>query len=453
MWIKSARSQVVKINKPTTFRGHIPIWEKIRAPRLLNEGAPYLCAFNQNRPVKDLFYFFKDNFRTVGYGWLLTFFSGFGQTFLISLYVPEIVRDFSITEGTFGAMYAGCTVLASIAMLGVGHYVDHWPVKKVTALTILCLALSCLLLGLSYNIAFLLMALTGLRLAGQGLLSHISLTVISRYFKQNRGKALSISSLGYAVGEGVLPLIIAFIIGWFDWRAAAVACGGFLVLYLIRLKGTNLGHFDQHLSTAYKPSGRTLMADYKHIIREKKFWIIMPASMAQSFIITAVFFYQYVFVEDKGWSVQLYASFFAVYAVTRFVCSLIGGLWVDKYSARVLFRYFLIPFTLGMLPFAFIEHITGALIFLVMAGMTTGIAGTVKTALIAELYGTEKMGTIRSIYSMFMVLSTALGPFIIGILIDQAISFFHIILMMFGVLVLVILNSQRIIQLKSPSSS
>jgi hypothetical protein len=44
--------------------------------------------------------------------------------------VPEIVEAFSITEGAFGAIYAGCTVTASIIMLSVGHMVDHKSVKK-----------------------------------------------------------------------------------------------------------------------------------------------------------------------------------------------------------------------------------------------------------------------------------------------------------------------------------
>lgn len=401
--------------------------------------------------LRDLYTFFKNNFRKVSFGWLLTFFSSFGQTFLISLYVPEIVRDFQITEGTFGAIYAACTVASSVFMLTVGHTVDHKPAKKVTGYTIFFLALSSILLGFSYHIAFLFVAIAGLRLTGQGLLSHISMTVISRYYDKNRGKALSISSLGYSMGEAVFPLIIAFIIGWFDWRVAAIASGGALLLYLINLKFTNLEHFDKQLSGQGRPSTLSLMKDYKEVIFEKKFGIMMPASFALSFTTTAIFFYQYVFVEDKEWSIQLYATFFTVYAATRFLFSLFGGIWVDKFSAKIMFRYFLIPMILGMLPFAFMDSIIGALIFLVLAGITVGMSGTVQTALIAEMYGTEKMGAIRSVFSMFMVLSTALGPLLIGILIDRNVEFTTIILLIVSGMTLVALNSQRIAKMKSLS--
>ncbi len=375
---------------------------------------------------------------------MLTFLSGFGQTFLISLYVPEIIKSFSISEGTFGAIYAGCTITASMIMLSVGHTVDHKPAKKVTAYTVIGLGLSSILLGFSHSIIFLIIAITGLRLTGQGLLTHISMTIMSKQFIADRGKALSFSSLGFSVGEAIFPVLISLIIAFYDWRIAAIASGVFLLLYLVRLKFTNLEAFDEQLSTASKPSFWSLLKDYKTIVFDRKFGIMVPASFILSFSVTAIIFYQYVFVENKGWSVQLYATFFTVYAATRFLFSLFGGVWVDKFTAKKMFRYYLIPVCIGLLPLALMNSIIGALIFLVLMGVTVGMSGTVKTSLIAEIYGTEKMGAIRSVFTMFMVISTALGPLVVGLLIDAGVSFENIILGIFVATVLTIINSQRI---------
>lgn len=394
--------------------------------------------------MKGYFHFLRGNFRKVSFGWLLTFLSSFGQTFLISLYVPKIIEYFQLTEGSFGAIYAGCTVTASVIMLSLGHTVDHKPVKLVTAFTIISLGLSSILLGLSQNIIMLMIALIGLRLAGQGFLSHISMSVISRHFNKDRGKALSLSSLGYSMGEAIFPILISSIIAFFNWRVASMVSGAFLLLYLIRLKFTNLVDFDKQLVSGGRPSTWSLLKDFKSVVLDKRFGIMMPASFALGFTNTAIFFYQYVFVEDKGWSVQLYASFFTAYAVTRFFFSLFGGMWVDKYSARKIFRYYLIPLNIGLLPFAYMNSIIGALIYLILAGITTGMSGTVKNSIIAEIYGTEKMGAIRSVFTMFMVISTALGPLLIGSLIDMNLDFKIIMLIIFGGILLVNLNCQRI---------
>lgn len=370
--------------------------------------------------------------------------SGFGQTFLISLYVPEILKSFDISEGAFGSIYAGCTVAASFIMLSVGHTVDHKPVKKITAYTVIGLGLSSILLGFSNNLIFLILAITGLRLTGQGLMTHISMTIISKQFVADRGKALSFSSLGFSMSEAVFPLLVAFLISWFDWRVAAISSGVFLLLYLVRLKFTRLESFDEKLSREQKPSAWSLLKDYKSVVFDRKFAVMMPASFILSFSATAIFFYQYVFVENKGWSIHLYATFFTVYAVTRFLFSLLGGVWVDKFTAKKLFRYYLIPMNIGLLPFAFMNSIVGALLFLISIGITMGLSGTVKTSLIAELYGTEKMGAIRSVFTMFSVISTALGPLVVGLLMDAGVSFEIIMAGIFAATLLIVLNSQRI---------
>ncbi|MCX2681287.1 MFS transporter [Galbibacter sp. EGI 63066] len=395
--------------------------------------------------MKDFFSFLKHNAREVSFGWVLTFLSSFGQTFLISLYVPEILKAFAISEGTFGGIYAICTITASIIMLTVGHSVDHKPVKTVTALTVLGAAISCFLLGIShYHIVLLFVAVTGLRLTGQGWMTHISMTVMSRYYDSDRGKALSIAALGYSIGEAFFPIIISTLILWYDYEVAAMASGGFLLLYLVRLYFVNLSHFDNQIEEKHKPSTKTLVQDYRKILSEKKFYIMMPASIVIAFTITSFLFYQYVFVEEKEWSVTLYASFFTAYAITRFAMTILSGFLVDKFTAKRLFRVYLLPISIGLLPLALMDSIIGALLFLILAGVSVGASSSITTAVIAELYGVERLGVIRSLYTMFVVLSTALGPFLVGLLLDADIDFTWIILGLFFITVASLINAQRI---------
>ena len=402
--------------------------------------------------MKEFLYFIKGDFKKISFGWMLTFLSSFGQTFLISLYVTSISSDFEISEGSFGAIYAICTVLASFIMLTVGHTVDHISIKKVTAYTIVGLALSCILISLSYSLILVFVSLVGLRLAGQGMLSHINMTILSKFYDKNRGKALSFSTLGFSSGEMILPFLLTFLIYWLNWRWAMMVSGLLLISYLLRLYFTNLDDFNKQLSIG-RPSSLSLLKDFGNIIKDRRFLILMPTSFVISFTVTAVVFYQYVFVEQKGWSVQLYASFFTGYALTRLIFSLVGGLWVDKFSAKKMFRFYLIPLGLGLLGFALIHSIFGALIFLLMMGITVGMAGTIKSSILAEVYGIEKLGAIRSLYSMFMVLSTALGPLLIGIMIDKGLSIETIMLSLFAFILVCLVNAQRIKSVPTVSSS
>lgn len=401
--------------------------------------------------MKDYFIFFKNNSPEIRFGWTLTFLSSFGQTFLISLYVPTLLEQFHISEGFFGGIYAISTVIASILLISIGHTVDHKPIRKVSFYTILALAVSTVLLGLSrYHIAILFVALIGLRLNGQALLSHISQTILSKRFHVDRGKALSIASSGFPMGEAVFPVILTSLLIWKGILVTTLASAAFLLIYLGRLLIFEVKSFDEDLDTSRNTSGKLIVGEFQELLKEKKFWIIAPASMSLSFVTTAYFFYQYVFAEDLNWSVTLYASFFTVYAVCRFVMAFVGGLLVDRYSARKVFRFYLLPITIGMIPLIFTQHIFAALFFLAMAGISQGTAGTVKTAVVAETFGTAKLGAIRSFFNMFMIFSTALGPLVIGMMMDQDFPFYSLILSLALLLFLALLNSQRLSAKKFP---
>ena len=57
-----------------------------------------------------------------------------------------------------------------------------------------------------------------------------------------------------------------------------------------------------------------------------------------------------------------------------------------------------------------------------MIGLTGGVAHTAITALWAELYGVDHLGAIRSLAVSVSVLSSALGPLAMGIMMDAGTS-------------------------------
>ena len=67
-------------------------------------------------------------------------------------------------------------------------------------------------------------------------------------------------------------------------------------------------------------------------------------------------------------------------------------------------------------------------VYMGMIGSTFGLASTIKSALWAELYGTEMIGTVQSLFSSIRVFSTAVSPFFVGWMLDQSISFNTILL-------------------------
>lgn len=376
--------------------------------------------------MRTWFDFFKSNKRLIIFGLLLTFCSGFGQTFLLSLYVPEILKAFNLTNSSFGSVYALSTIISAISLSWAGRYIDKIDLKKFSTLVAFGLGLFLLIFSTARNIIWLGVGLWGLRLFGQGLMSHTSVTSMSRYFAEMRGKAISISNLGHPAGQALLPVLIAVGIQWFGWRqslAASAVLVAFLLppllFYLLRHMKTNPAIFSRQQAALSDQADDPKEAEeapvtYSSMLGSKVFWSVAPGIFALSFLNTAFFFHQIPLAESRSWATEWVAASFSAYAIASALSMLTAGQWVDKISAARLFPFYLLPFMAAMLLVTFVEAQWIIPLYLIFIGISSGLGSTIKSALLAEVFGITYLGTVRSLFAALMVISTALGPAIFG---------------------------------------
>jgi len=369
----------------------------------------------------DYILFFKDNKRFITFGIMLTFFSSFGQTFIISLYVPELISMLGLTNSLFGGMYAAATILSAAALLYIGRLIDTVSLRSYSIVTALLLLLSCLLIAFSTSIAGILLGLFGLRLAGQGLLGHIALTSMSRVYEENRGKALSLSVLGFSFGEAVFPVTIGFVIGLYDWRMGLLFSAILIGFILIPLIYWLLRHTPEQADGSNNTKENSVR--YSELLADRNFYIIAVNSIMLPFMLTGLLFYQLILAEQKGWTLEWMATCFIGFAVFRTAGSILSGPLIDRFSGIQLFPLYLIPFVLGVLALVFFSHPYIALIYLSLAGFAMGLSASIKSAVLAEMYGTRYIGTIRSIFTAIGVFSTAVSPVLFGWILDTGGSF------------------------------
>jgi MFS family permease len=150
--------------------------------------------------------------------------------------------------------------------------------------------------------------------------------------------------------------------------------------------------------------------------------VMVPAILMPPFWVTGLFLYQVSAADDLGWSAALIASAFVAFAATRIFMGLSTGPVIDRFSAQSLFPTLLIPMIAGCLIGYFYSGAWAAFVYMGLTGATMGFSGTLKSALLAELYGTRTIGTVQSLFSSLMVFSTALSPFLVGWLLDNAVS-------------------------------
>ena len=362
----------------------------------------------------------------LAFGFALTFLSSFGQTFLVSLFVPSFLEDFALTQGGFGALYAAATLASAAFLPWAGGMIDRVRLNRFSVGVVMLMATSAGILALAWNPWVLLLGLFGVRLAGQGLSSHTALTAMARYHGATRGRALALSGLGFSAGEALLPLAASVAIGTLGWRVSWAMIAGLSVvafvpslLLLLQRSGVEL---DPARLANPRGEGGAPSWSRRDVLRDPRFLGILPAALLTPFWITGLFLYQASIAQAKGWSLPLLASAFLAYAAMRVAASLAAGGLVDRYSARKLFPLTLLPMAAALLLLlGTAAPAPAAYLYMYMAGLgvSVGMGATMKPALWAELYGLEHLGAIKSLMGTLMVVGTAASPLLLGILLDR----------------------------------
>lgn len=397
--------------------------------------------------------FLKHNLPLVAFGLLLSYFSGFGQTFLLSLYVPSIESYFQINNTEFGSIYAIATVGSALTLPWLGGYFDKMNIHRYSLMAIVGLAIALLTLSFAQHLVVVVVAFYGLRLFGQALMGHTSVSAMARYFDKNRGKAIGVATLGHPAGEATMPILIALLITALGWRMTLQLSALQVLLIVAPLAWWLLNQSKQRIATyahqkkekAVQPSPIRL----GKVLSEKKFWVIVPVVFMLGFTNTAIFFFQLKLGAEKGWSAEWVAASISAFAVASAIGMLGSGPLVDRFSGKRLFPVFMLPYIIGLLVLVNFEHPLTYPIALAFMGIANGSGSTVKNAMLAEMYGIQVIGKIRSIFTTVMVLSTALGPLAFGLLLDKALPFNPIFMGVTIAMALTILYGFRLRSIKT----
>lgn len=369
--------------------------------------------------------FLVDNRLFLLAGLLLTFSSSYGQTYFISIFAGEIRAEFGLSHGAWGGIYTLGTTASAVAMLWAGTLTDRFRVRHIATVVMLLSALACIAMATATGPVMLIFVIFALRLTGQGMLSQLSSVAMARWFVATRGRALSISAMGFALGQALLPVVFVALLASMDWRSLWVVAAGMLVLAL-PVVVTLLRAERSPRSMAEEKSALGLGGKHwsrRQMLGHPLFWFVMPTLLGPSAWGTALFFQQVHLTEVKGWELVDYVALLPVYTAVSVATTFASGWAIDRFGTGRLMRVFLAPFAASFLVISLSPTLGGAALGLILFGVGQGVQPTLNGAFWAEHYGTRHMGGIKSIAASVMVFGSAIGPGISGILIDWGFAF------------------------------
>ena len=368
--------------------------------------------------------------RVVAFGFLLNLSSAFGQTHFISLFNAQLRESFSLTHGEIGALYSAATLCSAAILPWAGKLIDSADLRRYAAAVVF--GLGCAAATLSFAAAAwqLALAFFCLRLFGQGLSSHTGMTATARMTQKSRGKSVSIAGLGMSVGEAIAPPIVAALLVVLHWREVWQTAALFQFIFVLALSQLILR------GIPCAPPSSQIGADEKNeswtrgqVLRDPRFWLAAPAIFAPPCVVTALFFHQYSLAEYKNADFSIWTAGVAAYSAGSVLASLAAGVLTDKFGGARLVKWMLAPLVLSVLLPVWADFPALSFAYYGLMGMSAGISVPSVNALWVEMYGRAHLGAVRAFAHSMVVLFSALGPAVYGLLLDFGVSWKSVLLL------------------------
>jgi len=366
----------------------------------------------------------RANFKIIIFGFVFTFFSCVGQSFFIGLFNSNIREELNISHGEFGTIYGIATLCSSLTLIWLGKKIDDLKLVNYSFLVVIFLGFSAFFFSFINGIILLVIGIFFLRLSGQGLMAHTASVAISRYFDQSRGKALSYVWVGMSLGEFLLPVIIVYFLTFIYWRTLWQGIAVIILLVLpiftyLTIKNINIFSREKESGNRTNNNIDTVKSwTRKEVLKDLKFYSILPAMLASSFIITGIVINQTFIIESKDWGKFAIAKSFMIYSILTVTTLFLSGFLVDKFTSRKIFPLLNVPLLLSLIILIIFDHPNSVFVFMGFMGISNGLTNVLMSSFWAEIYGVNYLGSIKALTGSLMVFSTALATVIFGSLID-----------------------------------
>ena len=269
---------------------------------------------------------------------------------------------------------------------------------------------------------------------GASLGGYFPLTVaLIQWFERHRARALSMLSLGLALGGLLVPLV-AWSMQHFGWRHTAMGSGvlalliGLPLASVIRRRPQDHGEMVDGLPPASAASngqpvvsGRPAQIEFtaSQALRTRAFWLLALGHALALLVVTAVNVHAITHLkEGLGYTVPQAALAIMLMTVGQLAGVGLGMLLGDRFEKRYVAALCMLGHAAGLLFLTFATHVLEVAAFALLHGLAWGLRGPFMQAIRADYFGRNAIGIILGLSAVVTALGQIGGPMVAGVLAD-----------------------------------
>ena len=375
------------------------------------------------------------------YGWLIVLVVALTQGILIGMvnysYGILIVPLEEEFDSSRLSLMMGITVASLISGLIspiVGAFLDKLPMRRLMTVGSLLLgfgyiALSFITAIWQVSVIFGLFVSVAMALLGPLTGS----TIISRWFKKQRGRALGFAAMGTSVAGFFLPVQVQLLIGEYGWRLTFLILGCLIILITvppvllwIKDKPTDKGMFPDGEAAVPIRQQAVTFSHYgttREILSEPAFWYIGFSIGILFSVFGAMTTNLAPYAIGFGIEKINAARLLSIIAVCAFIGKLIFGYAADFMSIKVALWIAQGAVAVSFIGFSVTSSFEQIQLATALAGLAGGGLIPLWGALIGNVFGTVDYGRVMGLMRLLILPIISIGHPIAGYLFDQTGSY------------------------------
>ena len=369
--------------------------------------------------------------RAIEYGWVIVatgfvihFFGG-GSRFAFGLMLKPMVDDLEWSRTTVSLLVTCFMLVSALAMPIAGRLADRYSLKGILAAGVAAGGAGLALMR-SVTAPWHAFALYGVvnGLGNAGASNPTVGVMVSRWFRQRTGAAVSIATSGNAVGQLVIIAALATTIESLGWRNAFGILGAAslivvlpIVLLAVRPPSTGAGTGER--DGEGPATGRSRRVDLRGLLGSRDLLLLLVVYVTCGFQDFFVVTHVVAFADDVGVGTTLSGNILALMGVLGLAGVLVSGVMSDAHGAS---RPTVMCFAIRIAIFGavlYFQQTPGVLLFALAYGFTFMITAPLTVVFSRNTFGEERLGFISGLLSMVHQVAGGLGAVFGATVFDQ----------------------------------
>ena len=349
-------------------------------------------------------------------------FYGFGTLF------NPMVDEFGWSVGATAFAFSVRSEVNGVAAPFVGAIVDRLGTQRVMLVGVTVIAAGIFLMSFQQTLwqFYLLMFMIAIGSSTSG--GQVIMVSTVTWFERRRTVALSVATAGGALG-GMLVWAVAALVEGLGWRGALRVIA-LVVLIVGMLAGSNVRtrpeDHHQPMDGDDEPGGASLGprrawgVAVRDAVRTRAFALIALTQATVFFALTAVIVHQIPYFETKGISTTLAGFATLFFSVSSVIGRIGAGVLADRYDKRYVLAAIVAVMSAGIPLLILVEEFWQGIVVMMLIGVGMGGANPLRTALMADYFGTTHFGAINGLAMFIGTIGAFFGPWLVGVGVDHS---------------------------------